>query len=547
MGVSPLAGSQEFPVGGANMSDVWTQCEGQVIDNKFRLQRYLGGTEDSAVFLTQLAGSPAQKAATKFIPAGTTADLQRSLWRRAMKPPHPNLLRVFDVGRCRLSNRDRLYVVMEHADEDLSQILPQRPLTPSEARDRLEPVLDVLVFLHGHGLVHSRIKPSNILATADQLKLSSDTCFPIGESRKSSRKFDPHDAPETAAFPLSTAADVWSLGMTLVETLTQHTAILQPGDQADPIVSDTLPEPFLDIARHALRREPRRRWTIPEIAARVNPVAAAAAAAQTVSPLAVPPSSVPAVPAAKLQVPKFDAPSSRAQTQPPRSQAANPPRQTLFLPNYVVPVAAVLLVIVGIFALPKILGHRSDASSSASTASAPPEGQPKPTEQPTACENRAASEPSATSATQNSLKTAEKKRAAEPQSSAEAEAAPSSASVRTDTFPSCNAPSASASTSERGEVLEEILPEVSEKARATIQGVVRVSVRVHVDPTGNVSEASLSSAGSSKYFAALALKTARRWQFSSPDRGGHSVPSEWLIRFQFSRTGPKAFPKQITP
>jgi len=524
------------------MSDVWTQCEGQVIDNKFRLQRYLGGTEDSAVFLTQLAGSPAQKAAIKFIPAGTTADLQLSLWRRAMKLAHPNLLRVFDVGRCRLSNRDRLYVVMEHADEDLSQILPQRALTASEARDMLEPVLDVLAYLHGHGLVHSRIKPSNILATADQLKLSSDTCFPIGESRKSSRKFDPHDAPETAAFPLSTAADVWSLGMTLVETLTQHTAILQPGEQADPIVSDTLPEPFLDIARHALRREPRRRWTIPEIAARLNPVAAAAAAAQTVSPLAVPLSSVPAVPAAKLQVPKFDAPSAKAQAQPPRSQAANLLRQTLVLPNYVVPVAAVLLVIVGIFALPKILGHRSDASSSAATASAPPAEHPKPSEQPARRETRAASEPSAT---RDSLKTAEKKRAAEPQSSAEA--VPSTASVRTDTFPSANAPSASASSPESGEVLEEILPEVSEKARATIQGVVRVSVRVHVDPTGNVSEALLDSAGPSKYFADLALKTARRWQFSSPDMGGHSVPSEWLIRFQFSRTGPKAFPKQITP
>src|SRR6202158_5847825 len=542
MGVSPLAGSQEFPVGGANMSDVWTQCEGQVIDNKFRLQRYLGGTEDSAVFLTQLAGSPAQKAAIKFIPAGTTADLQLSLWRRAMKLAHPNLLRVFDVGRCRLSNRDRLYVVMEHAEEDLSQILPQRALTASEAGEMLEPVLDVLVSLHGHGLVHSRIKPSNILATADQLKLSSDTFFPIGESRISSRKLDAHDAPETAAFPLSTAADVWSLGMTLVETLTQHAAILQPGEQADPIVPDTLPEPFLDIVRHALRREPRRRWTIPEIAARLNPVAAAA---QAVSPLAVPLSSVPPVPAAKLPVPKFDAPSRRAQAQPPRSQAANPPRQTLVLPNYVVPVAALLLVIVVIFALPKILGHRSDASSSASTASAPPAGQPKPIEQPARGENRAASEPSATSATQNSLKTAEKKRAAESQSSAEA--APTPASVRTDTFPSANAPSASASSSERGEVLEEVLPEVSEKARATIQGVVRVSVLVHVDPTGNVSEASLSSAGSSKYFADLALKTARRWQFSSPDRGGHSVPSEWLIRFQFSRTGPKAFPKQITP
>jgi len=123
------------------------------------------------------------------------------------------------------------------------RFFPSAPLTASEAREMLEPVLDVLVYLHGHGLTHSRIRPSNILATADRLKLSSDTLFPIGESRKSSRKFDPHDAPETAAFPLSTAADVWSLGMTLVETLTQHAAVLQPGTK--PIRSSPIPFPSL--------------------------------------------------------------------------------------------------------------------------------------------------------------------------------------------------------------------------------------------------------------------------------------------------------------
>jgi len=334
--------------------------------------------------------------------------------------------------------------------------------------------------------------------------------------------------------------------MTLVETLTQHPPALPPGSEADPIVPDTLPQPFLDIARNALRREPGRRWTIRDIAARLNPVAVGAAAAQSVSPLAVPLSSVPAVPAAKLQVPKFDAPSPRAQAQPPRSQAANPPRQTLVLPNYVVPVAAAILVIVAIFALPKILGHRSDASSPSSTASAPPAAQPKPIEQPARREAPSAPKPSASTATQNSLTAAaEKNPVAQPLSSPVA--APARAAVRTDTFPSANAPSASASSSARGEVLEQILPEVSEKARATIQGVVRVSVRVHVDPTGNVAEASLDSGGPSKYFADLALKAARRWQFASPEMGGHSVPSDWLIRFQFSPTGSKAVPEQMTP
>ena len=530
------------------MSEFWRQCEGQVIDNRFRLRHYLGGTEDSAVFLTQLAEPQSKKAAIKFIPAGPNADLQISLWRRIMQLVHPNLLRIYDIGRCRIENRDRLYVVMEYAEEDLSQILPQRALTGSEAREMLGPVLDALVYLHSFGYVHSRIKPSNILATADQLKLSSDTLFPIGESRKLSRKFDAHDSPETATSPLSAAADVWSLGMTLVETLTQRPCALQPGNQADPIVPDTLPQPFLDVARHALRRDPRRRWTVAEIAARLNPVAAAAAAGQSVSPLAVPLSTVPAVPVAKLQVPKFEAALQKAQAEVPRPQVPDTPRQGLELPNYVVPAAAAFLVIVAVVALPKILGHRSDSSSSAATAAVQPAARPDSVEKPTRRETPPAPKPSAPAAVKNSLKAAaEKKPAAEPRSSAVITPTPTSATVRTDTFASANAPSHSGSSSARAEVLEQVLPDASENALATIHGVVRVGVRVQVDPTGNVAEARLDSPGPSKYFAGLALKAARRWQFTSPEVGGHSVPSEWLIRFHFTPSGPKAIPTQTAP
>src|SRR5438445_13363478 len=142
------------------------------------------------------------------------------------------------------------------------------------------------------------------------------------------------------------------IGVTGVQTCALPiSCALQPGSQADPIVPDTLPQPFLDVARHALRRDPRRRWSVPEIAARLNPVAVAAAAGQSVSPLAVPLSTVRAVPAAKLQVPKFEAALQKAQAEPPRPRATNPPKQGLQLPNYVVPVAAGLLVIVGVLAL----------------------------------------------------------------------------------------------------------------------------------------------------------------------------------------------------
>src|SRR5260370_2030976 len=180
-----ISGLRSTGSGRCTMSDIWTQSEGQVIDNRCRLRQYLGGADDSAVFLTQLDNPQSQRAAIKFIPAGPNADLQLSLWRRVKQLEHPNLLRIFETGRWRLQNRDRLYVVMEYAEENLSQILPQRSLTESEVRDILGPVLDALVFLHGKGLVHSPIKPSNILPTADQPKLSTDALFPIGESRKS--------------------------------------------------------------------------------------------------------------------------------------------------------------------------------------------------------------------------------------------------------------------------------------------------------------------------------------------------------------------------
>jgi TonB family protein len=511
------------------MSDFWRQCEGQVIDNRFRLRHYLGGTDDSAVFLTQLPDAKSPKAAIKFVPAGPTAETQISLWLRIMQLAHPNLLRIFDVGRCRLENRDRLYVVMEYAEEDLSQIIPQRALAPSEAREMLEPVLDALVYLHSNGLVHSRIKPSNVLAAADQLKLSSDSLLPIGESRKPSHKFDAHDAPETATSPLSPAADVWSLGMTLVETLTQHTPATQPGSQADPAILDTLPQPLLDVARHTLRRDPRRRWTVHEIASRLNPIAVAAAASQSISPLAVPLSTVPAVPAAKLQAPSSDVPPAKPKAEPPGPQTTNPAKQTLVLPNY---------------ALPRILGRRSESSSSAASAAVQPATQPSAVEQPAHREAPPGPKPSAAAPKLNSPKTTpEKKTVAQPQPVA----APTPASVRTGTFASANAPNASAPSAARAEVLEQVLPDASAKALATIHGVVRVSVRVQVDPTGNVSEAALDSAGPSRYFADLALQAARRWQFTSPEVGGHSVPSEWLIRFHFTPSGPKAIPTQTAP
>ena len=98
-----------------------------------------------------------------------------------------------------------------------------------------------------------------------------------------------------------------------------------------------------------------------------------------------------------------------------------------------------------------------------------------------------------------------------------------------------------------GGVLEQILPDIPDKALATISGKVRVTVLAHVDAAGNVSDAEFENPGPSKYFADAALKAVRRWEFSSPEVGGRSIPSEWLVRFEFSSSGIEAFPTQSSP
>jgi outer membrane biosynthesis protein TonB len=110
-----------------------------------------------------------------------------------------------------------------------------------------------------------------------------------------------------------------------------------------------------------------------------------------------------------------------------------------------------------------------------------------------------------------------------------------------------SAPKTSSVALGRGDVLDQILPKPSTSALATIQGTVRVGVRVHVDEAGNVSEALLDSPGPSKYFADLSLKAARGWVFSSPEADGRDVPSDWLLHFYFTQSGVHATANQTKP
>jgi hypothetical protein len=71
--------------------ETWQQWEGRVVSGRFPLLRYLGGSEQSAVYLTEIDGS---KVAIKLIPADAAqAQIQLSRWELASKlssSPSPN-------------------------------------------------------------------------------------------------------------------------------------------------------------------------------------------------------------------------------------------------------------------------------------------------------------------------------------------------------------------------------------------------------------------------------------------------------------------------
>ena len=269
------------------MSDAWKQWEGHIVEGRFPLREFQGSTDHSAVFVTCF-GSMQEKAAIKFLPVpGDGGQWSFQQWERTSAISHPHLLRLFAWGKCQLSEAQFLYVVSEFAEENLGQVLPGRPLTAQETEFMLHSTVEVLGYLHGARLVHTRLKPANLMAVGDDLKLASDSICAAGERNTLALAATAYDAPEFTAVGPSAAGDIWSLGVTLVEALTQKVAPGAAFREGQAILPEGTPDTFLQIARECLRLDPERRWTSREIAAHLVPAAVPRKARSPLVPVAL--------------------------------------------------------------------------------------------------------------------------------------------------------------------------------------------------------------------------------------------------------------------
>lgn len=554
------------------MSEAWKTWEGQAVDG-FPLRQYLGGSDHSAVYLTQLNNSGEQKAAIKFIPADASAYPQLAKWRVAGELTHPRLLPLIRVGRCELANTNFLYVVMEYAEENLAEILPQRALEPDEVRPVLESALDALTYLHAQGLAHTRIKPGNILAAVDQLKLSSDTLSEIGTAPTATPQAGIYAPPESATASISAAADVWSLGVTLVEALTQRAPVVR-GQMEVELPPETIPSPYLEIVRRSLQVEPSRRASLKEISALLNPTSTTPYREPILhSDIHTPVVQHPEIPAptpehhdrpkalpvaetvAAVEPPKKSLASQQVSLLPHTLLPASPVDDTRTKParrksRVAIPLVAVVLVLAAILLAPRVLNRFSQLKPQAATvepsiAPAPSSLTPPKTEAPvlppasqTKAEKRAAEKQAAREKTAAEGETVSSSEAVNPVSSRSVDAA--------QPRPVAKSAKVAPTNAARGAVLYQVVPDISQRARDTIQGTVRVGVKVHVDDTGKVAGAELDNF-SSKFFGDQAVQVARRWTFTPPQVDGRNAPSEWLLRFEFTQQATKVFPTQTNP
>ncbi len=243
---------------------------GQLVDGRFPLRKLIGVSSNSAVFLTDLPNArpsePAHEVAIKLIPEDPdSSDQQLERWRSAAALSHTGLLRILHFGRCTVDGASCLYVVTELASENLGDLLPQRALSSEEVSGMMAPVLATLDFLHDNGLVHGGLKPSNILAVRDTIKLSSDRILPAGEPASSWPLSSPYAPPESLLFP---ASDIWSLGITIYESLTQY---LPKQDSSGHYVLPQLPSPFSQVVHGALVQDPTERMALDEVRSLLDP------------------------------------------------------------------------------------------------------------------------------------------------------------------------------------------------------------------------------------------------------------------------------------
>lgn len=250
---------------------------GELLNDRYRLVTLLGRGGMSDVFraFDERTGS---EVAVKIVRSSDAEYATRlSQEARALRRfDHPCLVRLLDSG----TNGDMAYLVMDFVDgTSLAQTLRRGPLAPATTASIGSTLADGLAYVHERGVVHRDVKPANILIdTAGAARLAdfgiarlvdATTLTIAGTTMGTTSYMAPEQLENHEVGP---AADVWSLGIVLLECLTgQRVYAGTPGEviarrMSGPVpLPPALPVPWKTLLNGMLNHEPSQRLRASEV------------------------------------------------------------------------------------------------------------------------------------------------------------------------------------------------------------------------------------------------------------------------------------------
>jgi eukaryotic-like serine/threonine-protein kinase len=305
--------------------ELWNDFEASTVEGRYPLGRLVRTEGRRAWFETQLDSPDAHPALIILTESLNDEDVLLERLHAVRQIRHPNLVAVLDCGVTTLKDTPLVYAVTERTEENLEDVLRERPLSSEEALQLLDGLLGGLTAIHARKLHHGRLEAANVLAAGDTIKLRSD-CIRLVPSGESLERL--------------AAEDVRGLGTILFQSLT----LRQPQSAQDPAIRQ-LPAPFAYIVQLALTGN----GTIAEIEHRLgrrpasslaSGVAKPVVPAVTAKPAAAPQPTAapqqnavpqPEQPAAKPALPSQPAPQQKVEPQPeqPAAKPALPSQPAL--------------------------------------------------------------------------------------------------------------------------------------------------------------------------------------------------------------------------
>lgn len=303
---------------------------------------------------------------------------------------HPNLVMILDAG----TDGERPFLVMELVEgSSLAERCREGPLDPAHVATIGTRLAEALRYVHAEGIVHRDVKPANVLLSHDGRVLLAD--FGIARLTADAARLTgsgvmigtaAYLAPEQVRNEqVGPAADVYSLGLVLLEALTGVRTYSGPSTEAalarlssPPSVPDELPHPWPDLLRSMTALDPSARPTPPEVGS------ALAAVAAGFDPAAATVALRPGSPVGHPPTRRFDIGEARGDARPPTrpdlptpgpaTAAAQPTRRRPVRPALLVAVGAGLLTVLAVVLVVTVLSSGGGAGGTGTIpADVPPQ------------------------------------------------------------------------------------------------------------------------------------------------------------------------------